>query len=207
MKMKLQVLLTMLLVLPLGCREPEASDNGQTSTPSAGEKEASGFRLSPKTVGGENLSPKKPIPGLEILIPDSFQEMDEATLVAKYPNANRPSLVYTDESGAVNVAINHTENAIAPGQLTQLHQQLDTSVRQAQPQANWMFSGFQHYHGKKWVQLEFQSQAVDTTVHNMMIATSAQGRMLAISFNCTQEQSEKWLNIGREIIKSASVEE
>jgi hypothetical protein len=41
----------------------------------------------------------------------------------------------------------------------------------------------------------------------MMIATSAQGRMLAISFNCTDEYASEWLDVGREIIKSAIVTE
>lgn len=70
-----------------------------------------------------------------------------------------------------------------------------------------MYSGFQHYHGREWTQLEFQSDAVDTKINNMMIATSADGRMLAISFNCTDEYASEWLNLGpcvaREIIKSA----
>ncbi|MFO0263090.1 MAG: hypothetical protein ACK53V_15805, partial [Planctomycetota bacterium] len=100
-----------------------------------------------------------------------------------------------------------TQRRVAPGQVEQRHPHRDTSIRPAQPTATWMFSGFQHYHGRKWTQLEFQSDAVDTKIHNMMLATSAQGRMLAISFNCTDEQASSWLNVGREIIKSAIVTE
>jgi hypothetical protein len=164
-------------------------------------------RLQQTTVGGVTLKPSNPIPGLELLLPEGFSEMDESMIATKYPATNRPTVVYTDETGAINVAINHTQSKISPNQLEQLHQQLDTSIRQSQPNANWMFSGFQHYHGRKWTQLEFQSTAADTKIHNMMLATSAQGRMLAISFNCTDAHANEWLNVGREIIKSAIVTE
>ncbi len=204
--MKIKFIILALLVLgPLGCADPSSPSTVQPGESSQAIAEQNTAQLSPKTVGGVNLVPAKPIPGLEMLLPEGFTEMDAATLATKYPGENRPTLVFTNETGAINIAINHTQNQVAPNQLTQLHQQLDSSVRQAQPQATWMFSGFQHYHGKKWIQLEFQSAAIDTKVHNMMISTSADGRMLAVSFNCTDEHAAKWLEIGREIIKSVHV--
>ncbi len=204
--LKLFAIVGVALMLCAGCGKPPAtSANG--SRPSSGPSAQPASQLEPLTVDDVNLKPANPIPGLEILIPESFTKMDEAMLQAKYPNANRPTLVFTNEDGTINLAINHTSSSVAPNQLEQLHQQLDTSIRQAQPKANWMFSGFQHYHGRKWTQLEFQSDAVDTKIHNMMIATSAQGRMLAISFNCTDAHAGKWLNVGREMIKSAIVTE
>ena len=191
------------ILLLAGCGSPstqgskEPGNNGQT------KQQKSTSNLKEKTVEGVTLKPSNPISGLEILIPAGFSKMDEDVIATKYPSSNRPNLVYTDEKGTINIAINHTKNKIAPQELTQLHQQLDMSIRQAQPDASWMFSGFQHHHGRKWTQLEFQSNAVDTKIHNMMMATSAKGRMLVISFNCTDEHASKWLKIGRNIINSA----
>ncbi|MFN6208307.1 MAG: hypothetical protein ACK49R_17905 [Planctomycetota bacterium] len=187
------------ILISTGCDSPSTSvsnsSNGVTQQPTS--------RLKQTTVDNVALKPSQPTPGLELLIPDGFSLMDESVIATKYPAGNRPTLVYTNATGAINIAINHTQNRILPNQLKQLHQQLDTSIRQSQPTAKWMFSGFQHYHGREWTQLEFQSEAVDTKIHNMMTATSAQGRMLAISFNCTDEYAGEWLNVGREIIKSA----
>ena len=187
------------ILLFLGCTPPSTS----SSNSPGGTPQQAASQLKPTTVNGVELQPTNPVPGLEILIPESFSEMDAATIATKYPGANRPTLVYTNETGAINIAINHTQDKISPKQLTQLHQQLDTSIRQAHPKANWMFSGFQHYHGRKWAQLEFQSDAVDAKIHNMMLATSAQGRMLLVTFNCTDEHASDWLDVGREIVKSA----
>lgn len=194
----------------LGCGAP--SDTSQTET-TAGARpgvasQANGPALSGKTVGGVNLKPTTLLSGkLVMLIPDGFVQMDEATLRTKYPSANRPSLVFTNDRGTMNVAINHSQDRVTPSQLTQLHQQLDSSIRQAVPNANWMFSGFQHYGGRKWVQLEFVSPAIDTKIHNLMVASSLEQRMLAVSFNVTDELSGEWLGVGREIISSMRISE
>lgn len=211
---KFSVLLCALLIL--GCKPPATADGGnnssasaqstdQTTTNPANSSPASStaMRNEPMQVGTISLKPTKLLDGkFEILIPEGFELMNEQMLVTKYPGENRPTVVYTNPEGTVNVAINHTANKIAPSQLRQMHQQLDTSIRQSQPKAQWMFSGFQHYHGREWTQLEFSSQAIDTKIHNMMLATSADNRMLVVSFNTIDELAADWLPAGREIIKS-----
>lgn len=180
------------VLLVLGCGKPSRPGN-------------SGPKLQSKNVDNVALNPIQVLPAVEALIPDGFTKMGEAMLRTKYPGANRPSIVYTNEQGSVNIAFNHTSNKLSPSQIDQLHVQLDSSIRAAQPNAKWMFSGKQIYRGKNWAQLEFQSVAVDTTIHNMMVATSVSGRMLAISFNCTDELASEWLGVGREIIQTVVV--
>jgi hypothetical protein len=45
---------------------------------------------------------------IEVLIPESFDIMSEEMLKHKYPLETRPTLVYTNEDGTVNVAFNLT---------------------------------------------------------------------------------------------------
>ena len=139
---------------------------------------------------------------LSLLLPSGFEPMSEQMLQTKYPGANRPTLVYTNSTGSINIAINHTQNAVQPSQLKQLHQALDSATRKQVPDGNWRFSGFQTYSGTEWVQLEFLSEAADTRIENMMAATSVDGRMLVVSFNVTEELAGEWLPVGREIIQS-----
>lgn len=158
------------------------------------------------TVGGVLLKPVTVLNGtVSLLIPDGFQVMDEQTLMAKYPAANRPSLAYTSETGAVNIALNHTPTPLRASQLRSLHGQMDTAIRQQFPDAKWYFSGFTHINGREWMQLDFQSTAVDTNVRNIMVATAADGRMLLVSFNVTQELESQWLEPGRAAIQSISI--
>ena len=139
---------------------------------------------------------------LTLKLPSGFEPMSSQMLQTKYPGANRPTLVYTNSTGSINIAINHTQNAVQPDQLKQLHQALDSATRQQVPDNNWRFSGFQTYAGREWVQLEFLSDAAGTKIENMMVATSVGGRMLLVSFNVTQELAGDWLPVGKEIIQS-----
>lgn len=209
------LVLILTVVVFSGCKPPangSGGTNGSTgsnianggSTASANSSSSQpSFRNQEMTIGTARLVPKKLLGGkFEILVPEGFKEMDQAMIQTKYPAENRPNFVLTNDDGTINIAINHTQSRVAPSQLRQLHQQLDTSIRQAQPQAQWMFSGFFHHHGREWTHLEFVSQAVDTKIHNMMLATSADNRMLAVSFNATDELSAEWLPIGREVVNS-----
>ncbi len=162
--------------------------------------------LSEKTVGTVTLKPVVVLDGeLALLIPDGFAVMDEETLKVKYPGANRPALVYSNNAGSINVAIKYTQDRVAADQLTALHKEIDASVRRQVSGATWLFSGFQHINARKWMQLEFVSPALDTRIHNIMVATSVNQRMMLVSFNVTEELAEQWLEPGREIIRSLSV--
>jgi hypothetical protein len=167
-----------------------------------------GGQLQEVQVGKTLLKPTTILDGkLEILIPEGFRLMSEEMLALKYPSERRPTVVYTNEPGTINIAVNHTQDRIPADGLKQLHQTLDSTIRAVQPDSTWNFSGFQHYHGREWTQLEFTSSAIDTRIHNMMIATSVDGRMMIISFNVTDDLSAEWLPVGREIIKSTMVHE
>lgn len=204
---KICLTLAISILFYCGCDAPSKSGSNESSDTGQAKQQKPESRLKPKTVKGVKLEPTHPISCLEILIPKGFTEMDDAVIATKYPSSNRPNLVYTNENGTINIAINHTKNKISPKQMRQLHVQLDSSIRQAQPNAKWMFSGTQIHHGRTWAQLEFQSNAVDSKIHNMMMATSAQGRMLAISVNFTDEHAESWAIVGRNIVDSALVTE
>jgi hypothetical protein len=179
--------------------EMEASEEGTDE--SASEEEGASFSpadypLAEQSVLGGTLS---------LLLPGGFEPMSAQMLALKYPGANRPTLVYANSTGSINIAINHTQNAVQPNQLKDLHKALDSATRQQVPDDNWRFSGFQTYSGKEWVQMEFLSDAADTKIENMMCATSVDGRMLVVSFNVTQELAAEWLPVGRKIVQSLKV--
>ena len=46
---------------------------------------------------------------VEIMLPPGFKQMEEATVVIKYPNeGSRPDVVFTNNSNTVNFAFTHT---------------------------------------------------------------------------------------------------
>jgi len=45
---------------------------------------------------------------LSFMIPEHFQEMREAFVQRKYPNEDRPQVVYTNDSTSINFTLSHT---------------------------------------------------------------------------------------------------
>ena len=67
----------------------------------AGGQETGEQKLETKTILNNRI---------EIKLPKEFQVMSEDMAKLKYPAERRPTLIYTNESGRINVAFNLTNN-------------------------------------------------------------------------------------------------
>ena len=143
---------------------------------------------------------------LSVLVPRSFTEMGPVMLQAKYPSQNRPSPVLTNESGAVNIAINYTNSRVKPKELRAAFNVIRAQLRNAYPTAQWYTSELTTIHGQAFFRMDFRTPAVDTEVRNIMVGTILEGRLLLISFNTTRELEDTWAPIGEAIVASIELE-
>ena len=137
----------------------------------------------------------------EMLIPSTFTMMNSETIARKYPVAgHRPSEVYSNFNGSINIALNHTNNAVKESDLTAIKEQMEAQFNR--PGIDFKKSQMQTLNGKKFVILEFISPAADTKIYNLMAITSLEGRLAIITFNCTANYTNEWKPIGAKIIES-----
>ena len=201
--MTLHHLMSTLCLLVCWPMTPAVSVNTTGQTPPADRQERADQE---KTVDGIQLTSKSLLDGkLTLLVPKGFQIMDEEMLRIKYPNRNRPTLVYTNEPGSINVAINHTANRITMDQLAEAHQQMERAFRQNFPSAKWYQSGLIEIQGRKWMTLNVQTPALDTKIRNIVAGTSLDDRFLLVTFNVTEELEEKWLKAAEAVIQSIRI--
>jgi hypothetical protein len=144
---------------------------------------------------------------LFIQMPKEFEVMGEQMLKLKYPSERRPTLVYTNERGTVNVALNHTQDRVTLSQLPDLHKTVETTFRNAYPSATWFRNELTEINGRRCFLLDLRTPAIDTRVRNLILGTSLQGRFLIISINATQELESAWLPIANKIIQSVRIQE
>ncbi len=137
-----------------------------------------------------------------ILMPSDFNLMPEELLQIKYPSNRRPSEVYTNEDGTINLAVNHLPNQISSEQLPQLLPLYVQQFGQVHPQIEWYKKEMVTINGKKFILLEFVTSAVDTKIYNQMLVTEFKGRMFMCSFNCTQSQEEEWRPLANKMMTS-----
>jgi hypothetical protein len=141
-----------------------------------------------------------------MLIPSMFLLMDAETLALKYPSeGHRPSEVYTNAKSTINIAINHTANMAKVENLPEIRKVMEKQFNRAP----FMFikSELNEINGSQFIILEFVSPAVDTKIYNLMAIASFEGRLVVITFNCTEAERKDWEPIGRKIIASITLKE
>lgn len=141
---------------------------------------------------------------LVLKVPSDFSLMDAETLALKYPSAgHRPSEVYTNEKSTINIALNHTQNKATEANLPDVKKAMETQFNRAP--FTFIKSELKEMNGSQFVILEFISPAVDTKIYNLMAIASLEGRLVMITFNCTEAERKEWEATGKKIIGSITL--
>lgn len=163
----------------------------------------SAIPLAATEVNGIRLVPTKFLDGrIEMLAPADFTPMSDEMARLKYPTANRPSEIITNEAGSVNLAFTYSKQVVAPGQLGQMHASMDRMFRTTQTTAEWHNSGLRSINNRQWIELDLTMQAADTRIRNLMYGTSSGGRAALIAFNVTVEEEPQWIEAAKAMIAS-----
>ena len=158
------------------------------------------------SAAAQELTPRTLFDGkVMLLIPVGFEPMSEEMLAAKYPRGEAPKLVFTNPDGSVNVAMRHTPMQVGPQDVALVHQFVEQTFQRQFPTSVWFGSTTGDRDGMPYFTLDFMTPAVDTSIRNIMLGTSLEGRMLLVSFNCTRELDDQWAPLGWRIIDSITL--
>ncbi len=184
-------------------------ENAQFGPPGSNEEEEivpdteSKVSLSETEVDGISLVPKKFLDGrIEMLVPASFAPMSEEMAKLKYPTANRPSEILTNDAGSVNLSFTYSKQVVAPNQLGEMHQSMDRLFRTIHKTAEWHNSGLKTINNRQWFEMDLTIQLPDTQVRNMMYGTSSGRRAAFVAFNVTVEEESQWAEAAKVMIAS-----
>jgi hypothetical protein len=142
---------------------------------------------------------------VEIILPKQFNLMPEEMLKLKYPTDRRPTIVYSNETGTVNIAFNHTASKATQEQIEVYKNTFISTFKASYPTAEWKSTGVKQINGKKVGFIELVTPAIDTKIYNFMFFTNFEGRLLLCSFNCTVEQQSAWVEAAQKISNSLTI--
>ncbi len=142
---------------------------------------------------------------VELKIPKDFDIMSEELMKLKYPSERRPTLVYSNESGGINVALNLTQNQASQQLIPAYQDNFVQTFKNLYPSAEWKDSGVKMINGKKVGFIELVTPAMDTEIYNLMFFTDLDGKLLLCTFNCTKESIDEWTPIAKEIMNSMKI--
>ena len=142
---------------------------------------------------------------VELKVPKDFGIMSEELMKLKYPSERRPTLVYSNASGSINLALNHTQSEASQQLLPEFKDYFVQVFTNLYPSAERKGSGLKTINGKEVGYVEFISPAIDTEIYNLIFFTDLDGRLLLCTFNCTINNLEEWEPIGKEIFNSLKI--
>ncbi|RUA32715.1 MAG: hypothetical protein DSY77_11525 [Bacteroidetes bacterium] len=142
---------------------------------------------------------------VEILVPSDFEIMSIEAISRKYPSKNRPTLVFTDGTSSINLAVNHTSNRITNNELPQALPVFVNQFENIYPTIQWYRKEMSVLNGKEFAVMEFISPSSDSNIYNLMFFTELEGRLLIFSFNCTVENQKEWKSKAQKIMKSTKL--
>ena len=197
-KLKLILLLFSLAFFFSGCSTPTLEHTEEIVESTTQSRQANGKQVLLKEVLA--IDDK-----LSIGVPKEFGEMGEEMLSIKYPSERRPTLVYTNGQGSVNVAINHTKTHLSSTELNDCYESVDRAFRNLHPSAKWFNSGMVEINDRMCFRLDLRIPALDTEIRNVMIGTELDGRLLIVSVNVIQKLEPEWMSTVEEIISTIRV--
>lgn len=142
---------------------------------------------------------------IELKIPKAFDIMSENLIKIKYPSENRPTLVYSNDTGSINVALNLTVNKANQDVILPYKDNFVKTFKSIYPDAKWIGEGVKIINGKKVGFIEFITPAIDTDIYNLMFFTDLEGKLLLCTFNCTKINMDEWDSTAKEIMNSLKV--
>jgi hypothetical protein len=142
---------------------------------------------------------------IELKIPKDFTVMSDEMLKIKYPNENRPKLVYTNETGGINVALSLTANPASQKTLPDLVEQFEKVFKNVYPSADWKGTGVDMVNEQKVGYIELVTPAMDTEIYNLIFFTDLDGKLVMFTFNCTKKDMSKWESTAKEIMNSLRI--
>ena len=142
---------------------------------------------------------------VELKIPRDFDIMSEELMKLKYPSERRPTLVYSNESGGINIGLNLTENKASQELIDPYVENFVNTFKNLYPSAEWKGSGTKKINGRKVGYLKLITPAIDTKIYNVMFFTDLDGKLLLSTFNCTEKDIPEWEQSADEIMNSLKI--
>ncbi|MGG4143928.1 hypothetical protein ABEW34_12410 [Paenibacillus algorifonticola] len=144
------------------------------------------------------------IPGGEasIVLSQAFTVMDEGTARLKYPAERRPKLIFTNEQTSINVAFQQTGFEIEADDVEEFSGTMLAVLKRSQPAARWFQEGMREVGGKQVAFFAYLTPALDCNLYNLMLIAELNGRAIACTFNCMEEEMDDWKMLGEAMLTS-----
>lgn len=144
---------------------------------------------------------------ISLLVPPNLRKMTDEEFKIKYPNPNsKPSLVLTDNNGEVNLVISHLQQYdLQDEQLEAFKNMQIEAMKKKYPEMEVLSDGVETINGKKMAYIKAMTPARDMQTYNYFNFTHLGGKLLLVSFNCSEKLKADWEKPADKIMTSLTI--
>lgn len=140
--------------------------------------------------------------GFSMLMPTDFVELPMEIARIKYPSAQRPDLIWSNEATTVNITFTHKEELLADEEAEEVRDLMKTILLRTNPGLKEVVCETEMVEEKPIAYMEFISPALDADVYNLMFFFSLQERLLMGSLNCLLPEKGDWRELFVQMLQS-----
>lgn len=139
-------------------------------------------------------------------MPDGFGPLSKELAKLKYPNENRPDIIYTNKETTVNVTFSYKREKLKEGEEEKIRDYMKGIVGRVQTSSEMIEEGVVKAEKNCLAWFDFMTPAIDTDIYNLMFFSSLRGRLLIGSCNCLDEDREEWKELFAQMLETVRYE-
>lgn len=143
---------------------------------------------------------------ISMILPKTFHVMNGEEAALKYPSEHRPSLIYTNETGSINLTFSWMNHPLTEEGLGVLTEEMSYMLRANLPIREWKGSGVREIvSGERIGYSQYISSGLNANLYNEMGFAVLEGKTLLCSFNCTEPEMKTWAPLFKSMMDSIQV--
>jgi len=144
---------------------------------------------------------------IKMMVPEHFDEMSPEMARTKYPSEDRPEIILTDETTAVNLMISHLPEAMSDDEAKMMRDQMIGMMMRLNPGIKPLSTGDEILCEKTVAYVEFSNPVLDGKLYNLLCFMELENRTFMLSFNCLTKESKYWKKHAFEMMQSIEIME
>ena len=157
-------------------------------------------------------------PGVSMLMPTDFTLMNDDMLAKKYFSPKKPTAMYTNPSGEVDLGVNFTNNYWREQDIPMLKDLYKGSLRANYTKVDFLQEKVVTINKRNFVVLEFVGIVSDDdgktnalgrknqiSNYNYLMYTVVENRIVVVNFNCPTKYQQEWQVLLPKIMSSVKI--
>lgn len=125
---------------------------------------------------------------VSLLVPSDFHSLSAAQIAVKFPSSQPPKIVYANQTESISIALTFIGKLPS---LAKAKSFFDRVLPRMAPGFHWIKDGYSTINHTTWIDLEFTTNAIDTTIHNNELIAFLPDKGVGVNLNATTKSYPK----------------